>query len=114
VLRRRPGQALTDLDAVDVRPEQVEHRRLVARAGADLEDPVPRVDLQRLAHQRDDVRLADGLRLTDGKGLVLRGDVSQSLRHEVRARQQRHRGEHALVPNAAPAQPHDEAVVLHA
>src|SRR5262249_26083276 len=85
VLRRRPGQPLAYLDAVDVRPEELQHRRLVARAGADLEDPVAGTDLQRLAHQRHDVRMADGLRLTDGQGLVLRGDVPQPFRHEVRA-----------------------------
>ena len=42
-------------------PEAGEDRRLVARARADLQDPVARLDLEQLGHAGDHVRLADRL-----------------------------------------------------
>src|SRR6185295_5256472 len=68
---RTPPERLDDLDRVDVLGHLREHGRLVARSGSDLEHPGTRTERRELRHERDDVGLADRLRMTDGQGAVV-------------------------------------------
>jgi hypothetical protein len=51
------GQRLDDFNRVDLRAEMREHRRLITRARADLQDLVRGPNVQSLRHERHDVRL---------------------------------------------------------
>jgi hypothetical protein len=64
------------LDRDHLAGDSAHHRRRITRAGADLEHPVARRDLGRLDHQRDDIRLGDGLVGFDRKGAVLIGELA--------------------------------------
>ena len=64
--RGRPlGQARMQLDAPDVRHEPREHRRVVARAGPDVEHALVAAQREQLAHARDHQRLGDRLPRAD-------------------------------------------------
>ena len=97
------------LDGVDAPRQPRQHRGLVAGAGADLQHLVGLLDLQRLGHQRHDLRLADGLALRDRQRLVLVGLVVEMRQHEVLARDALQRRQHARVGDARAPQAHDEA-----
>ena len=84
--------------------EPGEDRRLVARAGADLEDPVAGLDLEVLGHLGDHQRLADRLAGLDREGLVAVGVARHGVGDERLARDRAHRCEDALVGHAASAQ----------
>ena len=87
-----------------VPPELREDRRLVARAGADVQHALPPGQRERLADPRDHVRLRDRLPLADRERRVVVRAPAHPLRHEQLARDARHRGENALVGDAARAQ----------
>jgi len=69
-LPRRLGQLRNPLDAKDLRAARGQDRRLVARAGADVEHLVALGDLERLHHGGDDQWLRDGLAALDGQSTV--------------------------------------------
>src|SRR3972149_5547062 len=52
-------------DRIHVFHEHTEHCRLVAGSGSHLEHAMPGSDVQRLGHERDDIRLGDGLTVAD-------------------------------------------------
>ena len=98
---RELDQARMALDRVDVGGEPARHRARVARAGADLEDPVARADPRRLEHQRDDVRLRDRLPLLDRQRRVVVGVAAQRRGDELVARHLAHRREERRIADAA-------------
>ena len=94
---RAGGQHGDPLDRDDPAGELVEHRRRVAGAGADVEHALAAVELEELAHRRDDERLGDRLVLADRERRVVvrvRGDLDRDERLTGDAP---HRGQHALV-----------------
>jgi hypothetical protein len=48
------GELFDDLDAVDLAHQRREDRRLIAQAGADLQDPVAGLQVEKIGHQGDD------------------------------------------------------------
>src|SRR5439155_811760 len=60
-----PGQGLDDLDRPDPVGEVREIGRLVARAGADLQDLVASADVDDVGHAGDGVRPGDGHAIAD-------------------------------------------------
>ena len=112
-LARLVGQHLMALDGEHLAGDAAQHRRRVARAGADLEHRVGGLGFQQLDHAGDDVRLRDGLPGLDGKCRILIGEVGQMLRHERLARHRAHRRKHQGIADAARRQmprDHDGAV----
>src|SRR2546426_2286397 len=100
--RTRPlGQARQSFDRADPPRELGEHRRLVTRAGADLEDLLMAVELEELRHEADDVGLRNRLLLADRQGMVAVGAVTQGLLDEEVTRHPPHRRQHALVRDLA-------------
>ena len=94
---RAGGQHGDPLDRDDAAGELVEHRSRVPGAGADVEHALPALELEELAHRRDDERLGDRLVLADRERRIVvrvRGDLD---RDERLARDAPHRGQHALV-----------------
>ena len=83
-----------DLDRVDLGHQLGEHRRLIARPGAELEGDVVGLRRQQIGHQRDDVGLRDGLPVADGERPVQVAHVLQIRRHEEMARHAAHRLHH--------------------
>ena len=69
----RRGEVRVALDRRHAAAEGGEDRRLVAGAGADLEDTVPGSRRQQLGHAGDHERLADGLAELDRERLVVVG-----------------------------------------
>src|SRR6478735_8693345 len=61
VAQRLLRQRHVALDAPHVRAEPPEQRRVVTRAGADIEDPLVALELEQLEHPCDDERLRDRL-----------------------------------------------------
>jgi hypothetical protein len=84
--------------------ELVEHRGLVARAGADVEHAFSARELERLADERDDEGLRDRLPVREAEGAVGVGEVAVVRRDEELARDAPHRLEHAWVVDAAPCE----------
>ena len=95
-------------DRVDVAAQPGEHRRLVARAGADLEHPCTAIDFQRLGHDRDRRRMGDGLPVADRQRPILVGTLAQRFVHKEMPWGLRHRPEDALVLDSPVGQPPDE------
>ena len=99
-----PGQRLHDLDGVDLCGQLREHRRLISRAGADLEGAPAWLDLEQVGHERNDVGLRDGLAVTDGQGAVRVGGGARLLGNELVPRhpfdRSHHRGVDCLHPGA--------------
>ena len=81
-----PRQPPVPLDGVDPPGQPGEDRRLVARAGADLEHLAAPGHLERLGHQPDHGRLADGLAAGDRQRRVLEGALLEDALEEVGAR----------------------------
>ena len=121
VLQPRLGlvqQAAIPLDRIDIARQPAQHRGLVAAARADLQHPVPRLYIQRLGHQADDIGLADRLGAVDRQGLVLPGLVEEFLVHEDRPvdrfdRRQHTRVHHPLLAKAQDQPPGTLVVQLH-
>jgi hypothetical protein len=81
-----------------------QNRGRVARSGADLENLLAAVELERLADRRDDPGLGDRLALADRKRPVGVGAPAPAQRHEKLARHLRHRREDALVGDPPPSE----------
>lgn len=103
-------QRLVPLDRVHPARDAAQHRRRIARAGADLEHAVAGSQLGRLGHHRHDVRLRDRLAFVDGQRRVLVGELGQRLAHESLARHLAHRRQHPLVAHAAAGDVHADHV----
>lgn len=97
---RGGGELVDNLDREDMLRQRREHSRLVAGAGAELEDLLTPLELERLAHQRNDVRLRQRLPRSDGdreisigiSGLIFGGEaVPLDATHDV---------QHTLVANS--------------
>ena len=104
-IRARSFRELRDpLDRVHLGGELGEHRGLIARARADVEHPLAALQRELLADERDHVRLRDRLLAADRqRGVGVRG-LAQLRREKELTRHASHRGEHALVVDAAPAE----------
>src|SRR5215471_6260404 len=89
------------LDRVHLGCELGEHRRLIARAGADVEHPLAIGEVEQLADQRDHRGLRDRLPHADRKRGVVVRPPTQLGRHEELSRDAAHRLEHALVVDVA-------------
>ena len=112
-LARLVGQHVVALDGEHLAGDAAQHRRRVARAGADLEHRVGGPKLQQLDHAGDDIRLRDGLPGLDGQRRILIGEIRQMLRHERLARHRAHGRKHQRIADAARRQMprhHDGAV----
>ena len=68
-------QLVLALDRDDAGGDPADDRRRIAGAGPDLEHVVARLDARRLDHQRDDVRLRDGLLRLDRQRVVAIGEM---------------------------------------
>ena len=88
-------------DRVDLGRDLGEHGGRIAGAGADFEDFFPTFEQQRLGHQRDDIRLRDGLPLGDRQGRILVGEFAQVLRQKGLARDLAHGLQYAGRSHAA-------------
>ena len=89
------------LDGAHPRRHLGQDRRGVARPGPDLEHLVLGPGVGELSHQRDDVRLRDGLIRADRQRAVLVGELGQLLGREDLAWHRGHRLEHARIAHAA-------------
>lgn len=103
-LGRRCRELLDALDRIDLLRDAAEDRRGVSGSGPDLERPFVPPKAERLGHQRDDVRLRDGLPAGDRQRPVVVGDRGEVLRQERLALDAAHRGEHPRVGDPARAQ----------
>ena len=83
------AELLHDLDRVDLARELGEHRRLVARAGPDLEHALVAAQPQLLRHVGHHVRLRDRLAAADRERPVFVGVVAQLVGHQLVARNAR-------------------------
>ena len=85
-VRRALRQRRDDLDGEHLGAHRGEDRRLVARAGADLEDLLAGFHIHGLGHESDNERLGDGLPVTDGQRMVRVGLALHVGRHETMPR----------------------------
>src|SRR6202030_4706689 len=76
---------------------------LVARACADLENMVLRLDLELLGHISDNVGLADGLSAGDRQRLIRISAIDELRGDEMLARHLVHGPKHCLIADAASA-----------
>ena len=112
-LARRIRQRPVALDAHDFAREPRQDGGLVARAGANFQDAVLRLDLELFGHVADNIGLADGLSASDRQGLVSIGTVGELGSDEVLARHLVHGAQYRLVADAAPAQRELKLHALH-
>ena len=94
---RRTCQRFDDLDRVDILHQAAEHGGLVAAAGADFQDAVGRLRVERFGHERDNERRRDRLLIADRQSHILIGQLARLTRHEFVSRRVAHRFNHALV-----------------
>ena len=80
--RRRLRQLGNALDRVDLAHNLSEDRRLVTRAGSDLEHAVARREAQLLRHVRHHRRLRDGLAARDRQGAIVIGGGAERAGHK--------------------------------
>ena len=85
----------------DVGGDLGEDRGRVTRARADLEHLVAALELERVGHQGDDVRLRDRLIGIDRQRGVVVGELNEVRRHEFVARHAAHGAHDGRVPYAA-------------
>ena len=100
----REGERPWRSTLITSRRQQREHAGRVAGAGADLQHPLAAAQLQRLADRGDDPGLGDRLAGIDRQRRVGVGAVAQRAGHEDLTRHLRHRRQHPLVVDLAPAQ----------
>jgi len=96
-LRGQARQVGVALDRPHVGGERREDRGVIAGAGADVEHPVLRSQLEQLGHASDDERLRDRLSAPDAERGVVVGVGAQVLGHERLARDLLDRPQDALV-----------------
>src|SRR5262249_11667656 len=95
------GQPRQALDRADAPRELGEHGRLIARAGADLENLFLAGELEQLGHEAHDVGLRDRLLLADRQGVIAVGAITQCFLDEEMTRDAPHHREHALFGDLA-------------
>jgi len=100
ILPRALGDRGNDLDREHRARDLVEHRRLIARAGSDLEHLLAALQPARLGHERDDVGLGNGLVVPDGQRAVAIRGIAQLLRNEFVPRHGAHGRENQRVFHA--------------
>ena len=100
-LVRRSASSGTRSMVTTSRRQLGEHRRLVARAGADVEDALVRREPEQLADRRHHEGLRDRLSASDRESTVLVGEMAKLLGNEALARHPSHRLEHAFVEASA-------------
>ena len=103
-LARTVGQGRDNLDRVDLPGQLGQNRRLISGTRADLEHAVVRLDLERLAHEPDDVGLGDGLAVADRQGKIAVSVGPDGVGHEQMPRHARHGVEHARIHDVAAPQ----------
>ena len=86
-------------DRNDVSRELSENRRLVARARANFQQMIRRVDTQELGHPSHDKRLRDRLPFGDAERVIAIRDVKIFVANEALTWHLRHRRKHTLVAN---------------
>ena len=89
------------LDRVHLSRDARQHRRGVARAGADLQHALAAFQLERLDHVGNDVRLRDGLAFADRQRRVGVGEFLHLLADERLARHLAHGTRHRVGAHAA-------------
>jgi hypothetical protein len=94
-------QRLDAFDGVNLARELREDGGLVAAARADLQHLVVRLGVEPLGHERDHVRLADRLPMSDRRGAVGERFGGAIGGEELLARHGPQRVEHALVADTA-------------
>ena len=94
-------QRRVSLDGEHLVGHAAHDRRGVARSGADLEHRVAWLDLGKLDHAGDDIRLRDGLARLDGQRRILVDELLEMLRHEGLARHRAHGFKQERIVNAA-------------
>src|SRR4029077_18951921 len=87
-------------DGIYVTAELCQQRRLVTRAGADLEHDVFFADLEHFEHQSDDVGLGYGLAFPDGKRVIVVGLGAVGVGDKLVAWNTGHRCQDSLIPDA--------------
>ena len=85
------------LDGMD---DAAEHRRGIARTGADLQDPIRTRQLQSLGHVGHDIGLGDGLTKTDRQRHILPSLMGKSLVDKGFPGNIRHSSQHPLITDA--------------
>src|SRR6266542_248555 len=98
---RALGKLGNPLDRMYFARQLREHGRLIAGAGADIEDALVTIEREALADEGDDERLRDRLSVCKRQRRILVREPAQVLGHEELARHARHRVEHALIVDAA-------------
>ena len=101
-------QRAVALDGIDPPAEFRKDRGLVSRPRPDLEHTHPRAELQGARHERNDIRLADGLSLLDRKRRILVGLVAEVGEHEFLAGNALQCRQHAGVGDPRLTQFHDQ------
>ena len=99
--RGRSGKPGAALDRADLQGDARQHRRGIARAGADLEHRPATTRPQRFDHQCNDVGFGDRLALADRQRCVIERVLAQCLRHEELARHHAHGREDARTAHPA-------------
>ncbi len=101
------------LDSAHAARDPAHHRGRVAGARANFEHVVARLNLGKLDHACDDIRLRDGLPRLDGKRRILVGEFLQRPRHEGLARHLAHGFEDVVIGDAARLQmPRDHDLAI--
>ena len=77
------AESLDDFDGENLLHQFRQNRRLVPRASADLQDPLFPSEPKRICHIGNDVRLGNGLAVTDGERAVGVGLLLFSVRDKL-------------------------------
>ena len=107
---RGGGQEGLSLNESHPPTQMRQHRRLVARASADLEHVGTVSEAGGRGHRGDDEGLADMLVAGDRQLHIVMGHEMKTFRHEQTAINGANRRQHAFVLNALVAQPIDQTV----
>jgi hypothetical protein len=95
------GEGRVAFDGEYLRDQFGEQSGDVTGAGSDFENLVGGRELERFEHARDDVRLRDGLAVTDGERMILVSLASVSFKDEFVAGHPKHGLENARVSDAS-------------
>ncbi len=94
------SQLLHDFDRVDTIDQWTEHRGLITASGADFQDHIARLGIQRLGHESNDEGAADRLGIANRQCHVEIGAIANRLRNEFMTRCIANRLQHTLVFDA--------------
>src|SRR5262249_61763468 len=106
-------QLRDDFERVRFGTQASQSRRLVAGTGADLQDPLASLKLERLAHEGDDVGLADRLPEADRDWIVRDGFLARHVGHEVGPAQRCDGRKNALILDAARLKQFSKLKIAH-